>query len=322
MWQTWSEPLLAPATAIPLRVFCVRPSRAGMDTNQVDDDDMAWFFGRAGESKEKSTPNSGGHARAPPQPRDCDHCEHCGGRKTVVETSSRDLEASKATWADVRALPPLPKQHLDHMRKEARRGKVLVSGLIVLFCAPVTLSGDERTWIYAVLIYTGCSVAFACLVVIMWSDPGVVKRSPERCFPQPKSIIEALSESKGVNKIQGNVKVGEHVFCGRCLVWRPAGTKVHHCSICNRCVYGFDHHCGVFGRCIAAGNIRPFGLIIMMGFATFWTWLVFLSSELLWDLGFQGGYGEVEPLIAPPAHAATQVPRTWLYLMEPVASAR
>lgn len=74
-------------------------------------------------------------------------------------------------------------------------------------------------------------------------------------------------ESAGINTNYHDEIRGS--YCVRCLVWRQRHERVHHCSICQRCVFDFDHHCGVFGRCIAGhgfrGNMGYFKIIIGTG---------------------------------------------------------
>ncbi|UYI26532.1 DHHC palmitoyltransferase [Encephalitozoon cuniculi] len=46
-------------------------------------------------------------------------------------------------------------------------------------------------------------------------------------------------------------------FCYTCLARKTGGTK--HCSICNRCILGFDHHCPCINRCISRDSAELFG---------------------------------------------------------------
>ncbi|ADM12393.1 ankyrin repeat-containing protein [Encephalitozoon intestinalis ATCC 50506] len=47
----------------------------------------------------------------------------------------------------------------------------------------------------------------------------------------------------------------EH-FCYTCLVRKAGGTK--HCSICERCVLGFDHHCPCINKCVSKDSMKLF----------------------------------------------------------------
>jgi hypothetical protein len=46
------------------------------------------------------------------------------------------------------------------------------------------------------------------------------------------------------------------VRCRLCLVYVSKGTR--HCSICNKCVMGFDHHCIYLNTCIGSRNYPLF----------------------------------------------------------------
>ena len=165
--------------------------------------------------------------------------EGAGG--SDIETTSPAM----GTWADVLALPPLPRPDFCAMRSEACCGNSLVLFLIFLFVAPMqahasgkdaaSISMVARMWIMA--IYAEAAIAITCLIGLMWGDPGTVKRSPETCFPQPEIISERLRTGQSLSGV-GNVHEDGRVFCCRCLVWRPDDSDVHHCATCQRCVKG------------------------------------------------------------------------------------
>ncbi len=155
------------------------------------------------------------------------------------------------SWADVLALPKLPRPDYCAMRGEACCGNSLVLFLIFLFVAPmqayasskdVTMTTTMQAWMVA--IYAEAAIAIFCLLGLMWGDPGTVKRTPENCFPQPDIVAEKLRRGESLMSV-GNVTEDGRVFCIRCLVWRPDDSEVHHCGTCQRCVVEFDHHCGV-----------------------------------------------------------------------------
>mmetsp|Transcript_38945 Transcript_38945/g.64683 ORF Transcript_38945/g.64683 Transcript_38945/m.64683 type:complete len:308 (+) Transcript_38945:52-975(+) len=178
------------------------------------------------------------------------------------------------SWADVNALPPLPTPDHCTMCAEAACGCTFVLVLIAFFVGTAHsisyyAGGSIRT---ATLfcIYAEAVIAIICLLGLLIGDPGVIKRSPEVTFPLPARVTEFLAQGKPLDELQ-NITEERGTFCVRCLVWRPAGSagsEVHHCNTCQRCVKDFDHHCGVFGRCIAGngfgGNMGYFKTLIGM----------------------------------------------------------
>ncbi|CAJ1447174.1 unnamed protein product [Effrenium voratum] len=161
--------------------------------------------------------------------------------------------------------------------------------------------------------FNAAAIAVVCLLYLLFGDPGVIKRSPETCFPLPQEVATRLRRGEALEGVE-NIQEGDSTFCVRCLVWRPtkqrswlaeaAGGKMppwlrrclpclrdgrcHHCRTCGRCVRFFDHHCGVFGRCIAgtlvSGNMPFFCTIIFMAFAGFSTMAISLVAALV-ELG-------------------------------------
>ena len=152
---------------------------------------------------------------------------------------------------------------------------------------------------FAVLIGTQALIALACLLGLMYCDPGVVRRSQTNVEPMPDEVAARLAEHApqrdSIDPMSGmsNLRDGQRSYCVRCYVWREhearpstlsallsrlsgqappekVNVRVHHCRICNRCVGIFDHHCGVFGRCIAGrgfqGNMWAFLTLIVMAY--------------------------------------------------------
>ena len=223
------------------------------------------------------------------------------GGDDAVDTES--LEGSAMLWkeGDVNSLPPLPTPVYSEMRAEAACGCSLVIGIIIVLVGSTHASlavpfpgkgpSDFVRMVGLTLIWSEAVVAMLCLLGLMWGDPGVVKRTPETCFPLPDAVAERLHNGHSLEGM-ANIIEGDRVYCIRCLVWRPepepqdaccqccddvedVSESTHHCATCQRCVTSFDHHCGVFGRCIAGtwrtGNMLYFNVIILMAVAGFVT---------------------------------------------------
>jgi len=175
------------------------------------------------------------------------------------------------------------------MRSESSTGITVVLVLIgicvgipngVLHGQGWTWPADNEPWdgvaVGMLMLYVEAIIALVCLAGIVFGDPGVIKRSQERCFPIPEPVLHRLRSGQSLVGMD-NFYEGSNVYCVRCCLWRSLPRKgfrdaeVHHCSICQRCVRDFDHHCGVFGRCIAgngfSGNMGYFKMILLMAFA-------------------------------------------------------
>jgi hypothetical protein len=190
---------------------------------------------------------------------------------------------TKASWEDVKRLPPLPRPDYGAKCGEASCGCTLVITLIVMLVGTTegVVSGMEPSNFVAragrTAIYTEAFVAIVCLLGLMFGvrtrapalpprylpasrpgltascalpqDPGVIKRRPETCFPMPPKVADMLDAGETAEKIQqlGNLRDDDNrTYCVRCFVWRGSSAEMpHHCSTCQRCVRHFDHHCGV-----------------------------------------------------------------------------
>ncbi|CAI5700645.1 unnamed protein product [Peronospora effusa] len=69
-------------------------------------------------------------------------------------------------------------------------------------------------------------------------------------------------------------------YCERCDTDKPM--HVHHCSVCNRCVYRMDHHCPWTGNCVAWNNKKFFLLFLLYTSLSCLTFNV-MTSQLIWD---------------------------------------
>jgi len=112
---------------------------------------------------------------------------------------------------------------------------------------------------------------------------------------QSGALDESTLFTRNIPGPEGSRTCGS--YCVRCLVWRPptrdpvthALCKSHHCSICQRCVTGFDHHCDFFGRCIVSGNMICFGLTISM------LWAGLLTAGAAFFIWAGAGQGDGAP---------------------------
>ena len=192
-------------------------------------------------------------------------------RQEPREVASEDVSIDIIS---LESLPELPSPVLKEMRAEATCGICTVLTIIALFVglAHGTLGNTEgispelrMAWLGSIYVLAVFAITF--LLLLMYGDPGTVKRSEETCFPLPAEVSRKIAAGEslvGLPNIQHDDPAVSLTFCTRCLVWRPR--DAHHCSTCQRCVVDFDHHCGFFGRCIAGKfTFRPSQGIILSG---------------------------------------------------------
>ena len=127
---------------------------------------------------------------------------------------------------------------------------------------------DSWRWACVVCMQSEMIVALVLYTYIMCADAGEVRRIQESCFPLPGEVSEWMKDqtrSSPQELLTANPERDTGCCAGRlssdvpmhdtdtrihnllrCFVWRPPGS--HHCSICQRCVIGFDHHCAGTSR--------------------------------------------------------------------------
>lgn len=204
------------------------------------------------------------------------------------------------------ALPSLPRPDKRKIRVQVAGGVGVVLWSILLtegaiFGLAHWSSGKPAMFwrLMQSLAHTEAAIAAVAHINLLLSDPGVVRRDRETCYPLPAVVSERLRAGDALSDITENIVDGDGgSYCVRCCVWRRAppcaahperahgnwarwvwhrypavagaikcagGASSHHCSICQRCVVGHDHHCGVLGRCITANNMPWFLTLLCMG---------------------------------------------------------
>lgn len=165
--------------------------------------------------------------------------------KTTSAASSSNAGTSAALTDEETALipitiiaqfPPFPKPHHGTKRSESCIGisaVFAVVGVLVGATHGVALGPigfDAYTvpwWIIFCLIYGQAVLALILLGGILVLDPGYVPRTPETCYPQPRSIAKWLAEGAKWDQKPEELylpsldpnKSGD-TYCTRCLVWR------------------------------------------------------------------------------------------------------
>ena len=198
------------------------------------------------------------------------------------------------------ALPPLPEADVAQQRVEAMSGILFVSLLVLLLWGGTELvltddllaAEDVGVFAFHVCISAQAAFSFCCLMLLV-SDVcrRTVGRSEAACFPLPDDIQRFLETRKGSPLMENRRdEAGRRSFCIRCLVWREDKERVHHCTICQRCVPDWDHHCFAFGVCISGtlwpprGNRLVFVCQILVA-ATALVTLLGSTAYLMWAHG-------------------------------------
>lgn len=216
----------------------------------------------------------------------------CAGDADLHDPNSGDEDELNASLP-MSYLPPLPRRAAGYY-SEPFFGIGIVGTLYACLVATVRAvsradgqSFAYRSWLLRAVHGQG-ALAAACMAHILFAGAGAVRRSERNCRPIPAEVARLLVNAgfKHTSKSwllacqdgQNVIREDLSSFCPRCLVWRPPLTGCHHCSVCMRCVQGFDHHCGVFGRCITKGNMACFKTLLGLFFSSTLTVLVTLGS--------------------------------------------
>ena len=76
-------------------------------------------------------------------------------------------------------------------------------------------------WAALVLIYGEAGIASFCLLGLMFGNPGVIKRTPQTCFPIPDAVADRLAQGLPLDDLR-NLASNGRTYCVRCHVWRRA----------------------------------------------------------------------------------------------------
>ncbi|KAG7388421.1 Palmitoyltransferase zdhhc15 [Phytophthora boehmeriae] len=130
-----------------------------------------------------------------------------------------------------------------------------------------------KTWLWLVVVrpHSGLGLSalyFAATVFMFWSYKGAV-------CSRPLSKRPSDSLPDDVNFVTR--------YCERCD--SEKGPSVHHCSVCNNCVYRMDHHCPWTNNCVAWSNKKYFLLFLVYTSVSSLTFNV-MATPLTFDEDF------------------------------------
>ncbi|KAF2078214.1 hypothetical protein CYY_000504 [Polysphondylium violaceum] len=104
-------------------------------------------------------------------------------------------------------------------------------------------------YVFSHIFVTLSSLVFIYLLVTLpFSDPGIVKSTPQEDLDE---FIECLKCQKFTPEV-----------CPTCLIHKPVRAK--HCKFCKSCVARYDHHCIWINNCVGAKNHRRFVLCLIL----------------------------------------------------------
>lgn len=136
-----------------------------------------------------------------------------------------------------------------------------------------TVRIDDPAWristIHQYFHITLVSVTFITYIRAYLTGPGGTDewttQRPDLIFPNvtiasapfTPHCNPALGSAGSLNDVEkATIGAGVERFCNNCVAVKPE--RVHHCSVCNKCVLRFDHHCPWMGTCIGLNNAKFF----------------------------------------------------------------
>ena len=218
-------------------------------------------------------------------------CAACGGFKSTTSLVQLPPE-QKEKAAHWRTLPPLPAP-TSNREQQAVKGLVTVIGLasfavLLAETAANFVAPGASTRAPASIVDACAVVVVSCYLGVRRATSHLLARTEKTATPIPPEVSAALRGGADAPAMPTRNIVGAdgRKYCVRCLLWRPAGVRSHHCRVCNRCSVGFDHHCHILGRCIAGncgrkGNLLAFrGLLASTGIGLFATMITLAVSAM------------------------------------------
>ncbi|KFH11790.1 DHHC zinc finger domain-containing protein [Toxoplasma gondii VAND] len=155
--------------------------------------------------------------------------------------SSLPFSAASPAPRDVYEGDGAAAQLTSNSRWPSLTGGASVCAFLRLFLA----RGDLLFWVVC--------VDLALYLLLLLSDPGI---HPKR--KRGSSAVEELMEILSSPETHADTLAALDLsrLCRTCWIYRPLRTK--HCSICDRCMDGFDHHCVWLYNCVGSLNARLF----------------------------------------------------------------
>ena len=123
-----------------------------------------------------------------------------------------------------------------------------------------------------------------CWFVAALRDPGFVTAEhylplPEKMDKVDKATLERVANQKECERCKK---------AGRKGIWKIE--FIHHCGICNRCVYNMDHHCPWLDNCAGKRTMKPF-LLFSLYISIFAGMAMYFMTQICWPKFNYEGHG-------------------------------